>query len=128
MNELIVQECRGIILNKEDNWNIVCYPYNKFFNFGESNAAKLNWDSKINAYKKLDGSLINLFYYKGWNFSTSGNPDASGPCLNNLGRQITFHELVKELWSQHNYEYPFKIDYNRTFMFELCTPLNKIVV
>lgn len=128
MQEQIVQECRGLILNKEDNWNIDCYPYNKFFNYGESNAAKLNWNSKITAYKKLDGTLISLYYYKGWRFSTSGNPDAEGSCLKNDGRQTTFKDLIKTVWNEHNYDYPFNIDRDRTFMFELCTPLNKIVV
>jgi hypothetical protein len=33
-----VHECRGIILDANDNWNIVCYPYKKFFNYGEPNA------------------------------------------------------------------------------------------
>lgn len=128
MGKQIVRECRGLILNKEDNWNIVCFPYTKFFNYQECLAASLNWDTNVTAYKKLDGTLVNLYYYKGWRFSTSGNPDAEGPCLNNIGKQTTFNDLIKEVWNKYNYDYPFNIDKDRTFMFELCTPLNKIVV
>jgi hypothetical protein len=124
----IVQECRGLILNKEDNWNIVCFPYTKFFNYLEPHSATLNWDCNITAFKKLDGTLVNLYWYKGWRFSTSGNPDAEGPCLNNSGKQTTFNQLIKEVWDKYNYHYPFNIDRDRTFMFELCTPLNKVVV
>lgn len=32
----IVRECRGIILNKDNK--IVCYPFHKFFNYGEQYA------------------------------------------------------------------------------------------
>lgn len=30
-----VCESRGIILNENDNWQIISYPYDKFFNYGE---------------------------------------------------------------------------------------------
>lgn len=126
MKEQIVQECRGLILNKEDDWNIVCFPYTKFFNYGDSLAPALS--SNITICKKLDGSLINLYYYKGWRFSTSGDPDAGGVCLNNSPIQVTFNDLVKDVWNNLDYSMPLKIDRYYTFMFELCTMFNKNVV
>lgn len=54
MSNPIVQECRGIILDKDNNWNIVSYPYKKFFNAEEPNASVINWET-ANVYEKLDG-------------------------------------------------------------------------
>ena len=34
----LVQECRGIIIREyNDDYQIVCYPFAKFFNYGEEN-------------------------------------------------------------------------------------------
>ena len=30
----VVQNCRGIVLDEADDWRIVSYPYDKFFNVG----------------------------------------------------------------------------------------------
>ena len=38
----VVQECRGLIL-EVGSWNIVSFPFKKFFNLGEKNAARLDW-------------------------------------------------------------------------------------
>ncbi len=47
-------DCRGIILDRDDNWNVVAYPYRKFFNIGEGYCAKLDWDNTI-VFDKADG-------------------------------------------------------------------------
>lgn len=57
MGEKIVQECRGIILNEQDNWNVVSRPYDKFFNYGEGHAADLDWTT-AKVYDKLDGCFL----------------------------------------------------------------------
>lgn len=31
----IVKEARGIILDESDNWNVVAYPFNRFYSVGE---------------------------------------------------------------------------------------------
>ena len=41
----IVRECRGIIIDIEDNFNPVCHPFNKFFNYGEKYADSIDWKS-----------------------------------------------------------------------------------
>ena len=62
MGEKIVQQCRGIVLDRSNNWEIVSYPYDKFFNYGEGNgevfySAAIDW-STAKVYEKLDGSLM----------------------------------------------------------------------
>ncbi len=59
MGEKIVQQCRGIILDEANNWQIVSYPYDKFFNYEESYAPQLDW-STAKIFEKLDGSLMTL--------------------------------------------------------------------
>lgn len=52
MKSPIVQECRGLILDEKNNWNIVAFPYSKFFNYLEPEAVSLDW-SKITVYEKV---------------------------------------------------------------------------
>lgn len=122
----LVQESRGIILDKNMNWGAVAYPYKKFFNFGESNAAVINWDKAV-VYEKLDGSCCTLYWYNGkWNVSTLGVPDASGPVRSNDVK--TFADLF---WEAFNLKYKlFQLDKYKSFcfMFELMTPENRVVV
>lgn len=119
----IVKECRGIILDELNDWNVVCLTYTKFFNIGEGHAAKINWDS-ARVYEKLDGSLCQLYFYDNkWNVSTSGTPDASGKAGD---FDFTFEELFWNTWNELKYELPTDIDC--CYAFELCTKYNRVVV
>lgn len=123
MGEKAVQQCRGIILDSTNNWEVVSRPFDKFFNLTEGHAAQIEWDS-ARTWEKLDGSLVPMYWYGGeWNFSTSGSPDAAGQ-VNELG--FTFNDLIKQVWNELGYQYPQFID--MTYIFELCTKHNKIVV
>lgn len=74
-NEPLVRECRGIILEK-DTWNVVAYPFNKFFNFGEEYADNIDWESAV-VETKEDGSLIKIYFYNDeWKIATNGTIDA----------------------------------------------------
>ena len=55
-----VQEARGIILDTEYN-QVVCWPFRKFANFGESYADEIDW-STARVEEKLDGSIVKLWY------------------------------------------------------------------
>ena len=76
-SDAIVQQCRGIIYKKENNQYVcVCRPFDKFFNYQETNAVEIDWPSakvqeKIEAeklkresdsfYQKLaDGFDVNI--------------------------------------------------------------------
>ena len=125
MEGLIQRECRGLILdsscngpNNKRHWNAICFPYTKFFNAQEPNADILDLDS-VKIYEKLDGSLVNMWYYNNkWNFSTSGSPDATG----NVGdSDKTFQQLIQDVWDELKYEFPSQSYTMYTFMFELCS-------
>jgi T4 RnlA family RNA ligase len=124
MRHPIVRCSRGIILDAENNWEIVAYPFDKFFNVQETEAAQIDW-STAKVQEKLDGSLMSLYCYKGvWEVASSGSPDAAG---NVHEAAMSFAELFWHTWDTSGYELP---DGYRgfTFMFELTTPYNRIVV
>jgi len=117
-------QARGIILNENDNWNIVSYPYDKFFNYGEKYAATINWDN-INVYEKLDGCLMTMFYYGDkWLVSSSGKPDASG--ITSTDKNMTLGQVFWEIWNNNNYVLPQ--DVNLCYMFELLTDKNPVKI
>jgi len=121
-------DCRGIILDRTNaDWNIVSFPYNKFFNIGEGYCAKIDWDT-AKFYEKADGSLINIYFYNGiWNVQTSGTIDG---LFRTSGGEMTFAELfwfsVKEMYSSVE-NFIARLDVNNNYMFELCTPYNIVV-
>jgi RNA ligase. len=130
-SEPIVQECRGLILDEAADWAIVAHPYHKFFNYGETLAANIDWKT-AQVQEKLDGSLITLYNYKGsWEIATSGCPDGSNP-MGDFG--VTFAWKVSEIIRGYGIlpenlregVVPLKTQY--TYLFELCCPENRVVV
>jgi RNA ligase len=104
MAEPIVQQCRGIILDSARDWQIISYPYDKFFNYGEESAAAIDWNwAKV--YEKLDGSLMVLYVQR-------------------FG--VSFADLFWRVWRELGYVLPQETHY--CFIFELMTPYNRVVV
>lgn len=124
MGNPIVQECRGIILDESNNWNVVSHAFNKFFNQGEGHAATIDW-STARVQEKMDGSLCVLYYYADkWHVATSGTPDASGE-LHMAGR--TFASMFWEIYGiDSQVETPTYR--NACYYFELTSPANRVVV
>lgn len=126
MSNQVVQECRGIILNKD--WEIIAFPYTKFFNAEEPNAAKIDWKS-AKIYEKLDGSLMTMYFYDNkWNIASSGTADASGEVQGFSTDYLNFADLFWKTWHSLGYSLPIKENKNFCFMFELMTPFNRVVV
>ena len=110
-------------------------PFDRFFNHGEGPAAALDWNT-ARAYKKEDGSLCNLYFHRDrWHVATRGLPDAGGTLpYKPAGRpETTFADLFwtalfdgmgagsTTLFALEGHE-------DLTFMFELCSPYNRVVV
>jgi len=121
----LVQECRGLIL-EANTWNVVAFPFRKFFNHGERHAQALSWtDRGVRIYEKLDGSLLTLYWYHGsWHVATSKLPAAEGTCPGDIKR--AFADLFWQAWREKGYAFP--ADRDSCFMFELTTPLHTIIV
>eukprot|EP01125_Pyxidicula_operculata_P006706 TRINITY_DN2304_c0_g1_i1.p1 TRINITY_DN2304_c0_g1~~TRINITY_DN2304_c0_g1_i1.p1 ORF type:complete len:1245 (+),score=308.37 TRINITY_DN2304_c0_g1_i1:1-3735(+) len=118
----LVQECRGLVLDTKNSFKVVCFPYKKFFNFGESNAHPINWQT-AQVYEKIDGSLAVLYHYKDeWHVSSSSIPDGSGT----IAKDMTFAQLFWNIWKSMNYTLP--MDTKCSYMFEMVSKHNPIVV
>lgn len=123
----IVRSARGHILDEDNNWEHVCRPFDRFLNWGEAvDAGALTPDlSKSVVFKKEDGSLLNMWFYRDeWHVSTKGSPDAGGQVGDNT---FTFAELFWRVWNDKGIFVPDDFDHGRTFSFELCTLYNRVV-
>jgi T4 RnlA family RNA ligase len=122
--EPLVRECRGVILDSENGWNVVCRPFDKFFNLGEQLAAPIDW-STARIQEKLDGSLMTMYYYQDdWHVSSSGNPDAAG---NVNAWPMDFATLFWDTFHATKLQGKY-LDPNFNYMFELTSPYNMVVV
>jgi len=122
-----VQEARGIIF-RENDWKIVCRPFDKFFNIQEGAAAEIDW-STAKVTEKRDCSLIKIWNDRGiWNVSTNGTIfaiNAEVASENPIGS--TFYDLF--MYAAREQKLSFDIlDEDYTYLFELCSPYTKIVV
>ncbi len=128
MSLAVVQECRGIILDEADDWRVVSRGYSKFFNYGEPNAAGIDWATAV-VQEKVDGSLCTVFEYAGaWRVATTGNPDAGGPVNDSA---YTFAELFWEtlgLYLGEDWDTAPWENTNWCYLFELTTPHNRVIV
>lgn len=124
-NEEICCEARGLIL-EEGTWKVVRMAFKKFFNIGESYAAKIDWNTAV-ATEKIDGSIISVFYYDGkWRIATNSTIDAFKAELAGVGPYKNFGELFESVlplstFVGNRYE-------NICWTFELVSPYNKVVI
>lgn len=139
MNPL-VRECRGIILD-EDTFGVVSYAFDKFGNYGEPYCPEIDWKT-ARVGEKLDGSLCKFVKFPDGNLlvSTNGSIDAFKTGLQDqigcpyktfgelivkaLELEMTRHALVGDPMSWMS----SMLESGKTYMFELTSPWNKIVV
>jgi hypothetical protein len=125
--EPIVRSARGHILDEESSWDHVCRPFDRFLNWGEGvNQGIESPDiGKSVVFKKEDGSLLNMWFYRDeWHVSTKGSPDAGGSVGDN---PFTFAELFWRVWNDKGLFVPPVTEEQFTFCFELCTLHNRVV-
>ena len=131
----IVRECRGLILDA--CYRAVCVPFFKFMNAEEpdSDLDIIDWTS-ASVQQKIDGSLIKMFFDRDkWHVATNGTIDAFKaelpPGVN------TKHKNYGELFVDEVCKIPSilsfdllcnYLDKNCTYMFELVTDENRVVV
>lgn len=122
MSEQLSREARGIILDESKNWEVVCYSYSRFFNHYEGLAAEIDWSS-AKVMEKLDGSIMQVFWYDGkWQVASSGLPDALGQVSD---FNLTFKDLFWQTWETLRYRLP--IWTQLSYAFELITKYNRII-
>lgn len=146
-SDKLAQECRGLILahsHKELNndiivgeTEIIAFPFFRFFNFGQESAVKIDFNKSndLKFFSKLDGTLI-IFYYdqiiNKWCSATRSVAEANLPIdgFKNLTFTTLFQKAIYETTGVLYNEWIEKtnLDKNLTYMFELTSPYNRIVV
>lgn len=98
---------------------IACLPFFKFFNHGEQHAHNAPDEDIVTIQRKADGSLIKVFNHEDeWIVATNGTAVASPE----------FKELFERSINCSVEDFDNIFDRNKTYLFELCSPENKIVV
>lgn len=128
----VATECRGLILDATDGYRVVAFPFARFFNHGEPQAAALDWSS-TRVFEKVDGSLAILYWYaEKWRVASRTNPDGSGQMgWYSPDGPLTFAELFWQLWERLGYCLPPSPAEGaplRCYLFELATNRHQIVV
>jgi len=136
----IVAECRGIVFAYDpdtNKWTLAAFPFKQFFNYGEKYKGTLMTPNDLTIgpntqiMEKKDGSLVFLYSIKldgkqTWMVGTTGTPDGSLTHLKVDGKTVTIKELFWTIFNDSGYQLPGELNY--TFMFELVSPCNPIIV
>ena len=126
----MVREARGIIFRRDDFSHPVCWPFNKFGNYGESYAPEIDWSTAF-VSEKVDGSLIKIWYDAAdWKISTNGAIDAFKAELgdvkyNSFGTY--FCDTIYEYYNRFD-DFTCTLNTDYTYMFELVGPYNRVVI
>lgn len=120
----IVRECRSLVL-RPHNWDLISGCMLRFFNLGEVPRIQrhFNWDN-YQYLSKEDGSLISLFSYNDELVVRTKFSWADTECGDS---KKTWKELVLSCLTSAQQEY-IKANPHLTFVFELCSPWNQVVV
>jgi len=128
----IVQEARGLILDRKNNWEVLSFPFKKFFNYGEDYAASIDWDT-AKVFEKCDGTCSVLYHYDNeWKMHTLGTVEGEGPVhvddLISVPFDGTFSDLFFYSWNQvYGKDKLEGLNENFVYVFELMTPYNIVV-
>jgi hypothetical protein len=135
----VVRCCRGSVYDIRGDGTVKPYlmPFFKFSNYGENGADPIDWKGELFVRDKLDGSLLKLLKEQGGNdlWTTNGSFDIGVevpeliPAANdeNLKPPYTFASLRDYALAGHEEEVK-RLPEGWTFMFELISPYNRIVV
>ncbi len=138
----IVREARGIIFN-EETWEVCARGFDKFFNYGEPNAAHIDFYKVTSITEKIDGSLFKVWYStidRNWHISTNSTIDAADASLNCAleGAPNNFNELFYQALKKAGYYSVYALMLDRqtamkpiigwTFLFEVVSPYNRVVI
>lgn len=143
-DNILAQQCRGLVLRTGEGTQItetevvgptviLAHPFHRFFNHGQGAAARVNLDHPETAiFEKLDGTLIILAFddIQGkWHISTRSVAEADmkvGPWEYTF--RTLFERTILEVAKEPFESWAKRLDQEMTYLFELCTPYNQVVV
>ena len=141
----IVDECRALILKKDENWGVLANSFRRFYNYLEGYDVSLKVENPVRVtsyegqkvlslpintakiFTKIDGSLIS-YYFDGEKFCCSTRSMAFAEGSTNMGRTFAqlFDEAAKKtgLYKMSGYALDQMKKY--TFVFELTSPESRV--
>lgn len=112
----VTNDCRGIVIN-QNTFKVICWPFTRFGDYDPKKNQQFNYDD-FRCYEKIDGSLMNVYYYEGqWRVSSKSLADATGRIKS---VDMTYAEYFWKVWNQLKYDLPD--DRDCTYMFEFKFP------
>ena len=135
LSRQICKEARGLILDRENNWEVVSCSLGKFFNAAENEAVDIDWES-AEVFEKMDGSAAVLYFWEGeWRMHTLGTVEGEGEIRMSdaiMRRRDWDGETFADLfWDRFERIYGLgrleELDRGCSYMTELCTPYNRVV-
>ncbi len=122
----IVQEARGIIIDPQ-KCEVVCWPFRKFGNYGESYVDTIDWKS-ASVQTKVDGSIMKVWFdkrseYNTWRVSSNSIINAYN---NQNGLYINYGKIFDEA-AKDVLDYSI-LDKDYTYIFELVSPKTRVVI
>jgi hypothetical protein len=145
----VASVCRGLVIRPQTpvtdenqavgEFRIVARPIDRFYNDGESCAAQIDW-STARAEEKLDGTCCILYWDDvklQWCVATRSVPEADvsfgdppgSPLPENTFSELFLYALQQTLGSSiQAHAWLDSISVRLTYIFELTSPLNRVVV
>lgn len=159
----VAEQCRGMVIRPlqfdihilGDNWKhatvgdveVLAWPMNRFYNFGDSSVAQVDWDDPdLKVYEKVDGTCVIVYwdpFQKRWHCATRSVPEADLPIFKGhieIG-DATFSDMFLRAliatreetsgplsWVPKTIDEVVHLNKEVTYVFELVSPYNQIVV
>ena len=112
----ITTKCRGLIMNNKGE--VIANPFEKFFNLEELENKNIPIPNEtFEVYEKMDGSLGILYWVRNIPFIATRGSFNSEQAI--IGSKILY-QRYKNVWD--------KLDKNKTYLFEIIYPENRIVI
>jgi hypothetical protein len=150
-SDALACECRGVVIARTDgapmaldaaagDTRVVARPFDRFFNNGQNgaDASAMLGRPGTRVYEKLDGTLCIVYFdaLQGrWHVATRSVPEADksiGGFAGATDRPMTFRDLfdraLRDLGASWGGAFGASLYPARTYLFELTTPFNQVVV
>ncbi len=119
---------------------VLAWPMNRFYNHGDASGADVNWsDPNLRVYEKLDGTCMIVYWdalHERWHAGTRAVPEADLPIraghleIGDATFSDLFFQALNATMGSSVLEFgPLALfDKRFTYVFELTSPFNRIVV
>lgn len=132
----ISDNARGIVLDV-NTFEIIARTPKRFYNYGEGTTDVKKFDTRnFKVFEKVDGSLVKVFWYpheKRWIAASKATASENHNVINPLTGE-TFNDVVLKAFNYldckdvNEFARKYRLEQGNTYMFELTSPHNRIVV